>query len=166
MVNGLCYCHQIQFHYFIWKFSGSLARFACCSKWFFSHEAELDFGKRAGQWSAAFTLEIKDNVKLAYYNLLLFLPSFRCDCNLALKSFSFSFSCFFLFELYKSFIPIFLGRGGRKKKCIYIMYMLSSFFKSLLYNILFLAFVVSLMCDNRWSQFLFFVNLWHFNVIL
>ena len=162
MVNGLCYCHQIQFHYFIWKFSGSLARFACCSKWFFSHEAELDFGKRAGQWSAGFTLKIKDNLKLAYYNLLLLLPSFRCDCNTALKSF-FLFLSFWALQIIHTNLS---GKGRRKKKCIYIMYMLSSFFKSLFYNILFLAFVVSLMYDNRWSQFLFFVNLWQFNVIL
>ena len=115
----------------------------------------LDSGQRA--WHLT-----KDNLTLAYYNLLLFLPSFRCDCNLALKSFF--FVSFFLSSTnysYQSF-----REGGKKKKCIYIMYMLSSFFKSLLYNILFLAFVVSLMCDNRWSQFLFFVNLWHFNVIL
>ena len=56
----------------------------------------LDSGQRA--WHLT-----KDNLKLAYYNLLLFLPSFRCDCNTALKSFFVSFILSSTNHSYQSF---------------------------------------------------------------
>lgn len=106
--------------YLFENFQVVLQDFLVVANGFFLMKQSSTLGRGLDSGQRALHL-IKDNLKLAYYNLLLFLPSFRCDCNTALKPFFVSFFLSSTNHSYQSF------REGGKKQKMYI-YNVRAFF--------------------------------------